>query len=147
MISIVPILAVWLLFSAVIAWLAGQRGRDAGSFFVLSLLLSPVVAGIALIALPPRTSGGDGGGGDTAAAWQAYQAHKRRQAEEAERAAPPGAEMRLRVARGGEDLGSFPLSQIRAAITSGELAPTDHWWDAAGKCWQELDCLDVFFPA
>jgi len=44
----------WLIFSVCVALAAGKRGRDAVTWFILAVLLSPLVAGLVLLALPDR---------------------------------------------------------------------------------------------
>ena len=43
---------VWGLISLVVGYLAGQRGRGVFEFFLLSLLISPLLAFLIMIALP-----------------------------------------------------------------------------------------------
>ncbi|MEI6165990.1 MAG: hypothetical protein WCS52_02240 [bacterium] len=43
---------VWGLLSMVVGYLAGQRGRGVFEFFLLSLLISPLLAFLIMIALP-----------------------------------------------------------------------------------------------
>lgn len=64
------IAAFWLLLSAVVAVAANTRGRSALVWFVLALIVSPLIAGLLVCALPPlraaatdphhhETAGGD----------------------------------------------------------------------------------------
>jgi hypothetical protein len=42
----------WILPSIGVGWIATQKGRSGAGFFLLSLLISPVIAVLVLIALP-----------------------------------------------------------------------------------------------
>lgn len=57
-------LLLWIVPSVGVGWIAGQKGRSGLGFFVLSLLISPVIAILVLIALPsiavPATAAGSG---------------------------------------------------------------------------------------
>lgn len=44
----------WLVLSCLVANLAFQRGRNAAGFFVLSLLLSPLVGFLVVLAIGPN---------------------------------------------------------------------------------------------
>lgn len=46
----------WLVFSVVVGVVAAGRGRSGLGYFVLSLLLSPLIGLILAIALPAKTS-------------------------------------------------------------------------------------------
>ena len=43
---------VWVGLSAVVGWAGAQKGRSGGGFFLLSLLLSPLIGILVLIAAP-----------------------------------------------------------------------------------------------
>lgn len=43
-------LIMWLLFAGVVGWVASERGRGPVAWFFLSLLLSPLIGLIALLA-------------------------------------------------------------------------------------------------
>ncbi len=45
-------IVVWLVASSVVAWAASQKGRSGIGFFFLSLLLSPLIGFLAVIAVP-----------------------------------------------------------------------------------------------
>jgi hypothetical protein len=51
------IFIAWLICSILVATAANARGRSAGAFLLMSLILSPVIAGAYLMMLPmkPRT--------------------------------------------------------------------------------------------
>jgi len=46
------IVFLWIIFSIILSYIAEQRGRDKGEFFLLSLLASPLITFLILIALP-----------------------------------------------------------------------------------------------
>ena len=45
---------IWVGGASVAAWVAWEKGRDPVAWFVLSFFLSPLVALIALSAVPPK---------------------------------------------------------------------------------------------
>jgi len=51
--------------SAIVAWAASQRGRSGLGWFLISMICSPIIAGVLLIAVgpgrPERDSGGQWG--------------------------------------------------------------------------------------
>jgi RNA polymerase subunit RPABC4/transcription elongation factor Spt4 len=51
----VEILFFWLLFSIIPAIIASNKGRSSGGWFALSVLISPLLAGIIVACLPPLT--------------------------------------------------------------------------------------------
>ena len=42
----------WLVFAVVVGYVADQRGRSAVGWVVLSLLISPLIAGVFLLLIP-----------------------------------------------------------------------------------------------
>ena len=42
----------WVLLSVVVGFAANTRGRNGGGWFVLALLISPLIAGFLVLALP-----------------------------------------------------------------------------------------------
>jgi ABC-type transport system involved in cytochrome c biogenesis permease subunit len=46
-------LLAWLGLSGAVAAIASSRGRSAGGFFVLSIVISPLIAGIIAMAMGP----------------------------------------------------------------------------------------------
>jgi formate hydrogenlyase subunit 3/multisubunit Na+/H+ antiporter MnhD subunit len=46
---IVALIILWLVLALAVAWAAEQRKRDAGSWFVLALILSPLFALVLLV--------------------------------------------------------------------------------------------------
>lgn len=51
----ISLVTVWLLLSPVAAIVAWQRGRSPSAFFVLAILLSPIISiGVALVLAPNR---------------------------------------------------------------------------------------------
>lgn len=46
------ILATYFILCFVVAWMAGQRGRGTGNWFLIALLLSPLIAFVCLIVAP-----------------------------------------------------------------------------------------------
>jgi hypothetical protein len=50
----VEIVVIWILLCVVIAVAAGSRGRNGIGWFLLAFILSPLVAGLLIIALPSR---------------------------------------------------------------------------------------------
>jgi len=46
----------WILFSAVVGVSAKTRGRGGGNWFLLSLLISPLLAGLFLLASPRKNT-------------------------------------------------------------------------------------------
>jgi RNA polymerase subunit RPABC4/transcription elongation factor Spt4 len=50
------VLFVWLPLCALVAWVATQKGRSGIGFFLLSLILSPLIGLIVLVALPSVTA-------------------------------------------------------------------------------------------
>jgi hypothetical protein len=51
--EILVILFFWVGLSAVVSVAANTRGRDAAGWFFLALLISPLLAGLLVLALPP----------------------------------------------------------------------------------------------
>lgn len=47
---------LWIVLAVVVGWAASQKGRSGGGFFLMSLLLSPLVGLLVLIAVPARTA-------------------------------------------------------------------------------------------
>ncbi len=47
------IAGLWLLFSALVGYSAGQRGRSGVGWFILSLIFSPII-GLLFVALLPN---------------------------------------------------------------------------------------------
>ena len=43
----------WIILAGLVAAIASSRGQSAGGYFVLSLVLSPLIAGIAVFAIKP----------------------------------------------------------------------------------------------
>lgn len=50
------IIVGWLVLSIVVAVAANARGRSAGGFFLLSLLVSPLIGLLAVVAMPAQES-------------------------------------------------------------------------------------------
>jgi hypothetical protein len=48
------VLLIWIILAIVIGNAASQRGRSGFGWFLVSLLLSPVIAGILLLLFPSR---------------------------------------------------------------------------------------------
>ena len=46
------LIVVWCIFAFAVAYVAKQRGRDNAMWFALSLVISPLLAMLALIAMP-----------------------------------------------------------------------------------------------
>ena len=42
----------WIALSSVVGVAASSRGRDGGGWFVLALVISPLIAGLLVVALP-----------------------------------------------------------------------------------------------
>ncbi|UYN96100.1 MAG: hypothetical protein KIT25_03910 [Enhydrobacter sp.] len=57
----VAIIILWLVLAGVVGWAAGQKGRSGGGFFLLALLLSPLIGFLVLIAVPARERSSDSG--------------------------------------------------------------------------------------
>lgn len=51
--ELLVVLSVWLLASAAVGWIAQTKGRDAIHWFLGSLIVSPVIGGIAAMLLKP----------------------------------------------------------------------------------------------
>jgi ribosomal protein L40E len=51
-----PLLFFWLGFSGIVALAANSRGRSAVGWFLLAVVLSPVLALIAVLVMAPRSS-------------------------------------------------------------------------------------------
>jgi hypothetical protein len=49
---ILPAFIVWLGFAIIVGAAANTRGRNGGGWFILAVLISPLLAGLLLIALP-----------------------------------------------------------------------------------------------
>lgn len=47
--------AFWVLLALGVGWAAGQRGRSAPAWFLIAVLLSPLLGAIALALAPART--------------------------------------------------------------------------------------------
>lgn len=43
---------IWIVLSAVVGWAGSQKGRSGGGFFLLSLILSPLIGILVVIAVP-----------------------------------------------------------------------------------------------
>jgi hypothetical protein len=50
------LLTIWIILAIVIGNAASARGRDGGGWFVLSIVLSPIIAGLLLLLLPVTDS-------------------------------------------------------------------------------------------
>jgi hypothetical protein len=48
----VEVLSAWLVFSIIVAVAANTRGRNAGGWFFLAIVTSPIIAGLLVWALP-----------------------------------------------------------------------------------------------
>ncbi len=55
----------WFIFSVVVGIIAGARGRSGFGYFLLSILLSPLIGGLLAIALPSRATRADAPSPDT----------------------------------------------------------------------------------
>ncbi len=53
----VLLLVIWLPLCATVGWIASQKGRSGIGLFFLSLIFSPLVGLLVVIALPSRSSG------------------------------------------------------------------------------------------
>lgn len=53
--EIIGVLAVWAVLSGIVALIASNRGRSQVNWFLLSFLLSPLIAFVALVLMPKRT--------------------------------------------------------------------------------------------
>lgn len=50
------ILACWVVFSVVIGWVASERGRDGLGWFLIALIISPLLGFLLLVAVPVKTA-------------------------------------------------------------------------------------------
>jgi hypothetical protein len=50
------IFAAWLIFAVVVGFLASGRGRSGFGWFILALIISPILAAILLLLLPIRSA-------------------------------------------------------------------------------------------
>jgi hypothetical protein len=51
-ISMVPVAVIWLIFAIVVAAAANGRGRTGFGWFILAVVISPLLAGLLLAILP-----------------------------------------------------------------------------------------------
>lgn len=55
-----PLILIWPVLCVVVAIAAAKRGRSAIAWFVLAMVISPLVAGLLVLALGKRESFGAG---------------------------------------------------------------------------------------
>ena len=51
-------IGLWIALSSVVGLAASTRGRDGGGWFVLALVISPLIAGLLVLALPALAKSG-----------------------------------------------------------------------------------------
>jgi hypothetical protein len=51
------ILIFWLAFAIIVGVAANTRGRSGGGWFILAILISPLLAGLLVLALPRKSIG------------------------------------------------------------------------------------------
>jgi GYF domain 2 len=138
---IVAMCFLWFVLSLAVAWAADQRKRDSGSWFVLSVILSPVLALLLLMAVgdgkPESTPAGTSLAlASDISAMRAQREYHRVLAQAA--GLPKPLLSKWHIARGSDNLGEFSHSQILEFLQAGALTPSDLYWDTQAHEWLEL---------
>ena len=47
------LIAIWLFFGALVGWVATTKGRSGVGWFLLAVLISPLIAGIIILVMGP----------------------------------------------------------------------------------------------
>jgi hypothetical protein len=149
------ILLCWIIFSFCVAFLAEKRGRSAGGFFFLAIFISPLIAGIIVLCIEDLRATKERSKTDylmqmqiRAQQQQLAELRKMQTASPGGRALPPpGARDLINVSRGGEDLGSLSVAEVRRMLDDGRLSIEDHYYDTSCNDWIELAGHPTLNPA
>jgi hypothetical protein len=134
------------ILSILVAWVAGQRGRSPGAWFLISLFFSPVIALLALLAAGPATGRGrttttNSPGLDLSRLTDDdLDAIRRHHALQRHQQADPlglGKPTETVLLADGQQH-TYTVLQLQDAYKAGQLQPTDHYWDPAAEQWLEL---------
>lgn len=144
----------WIIFSFCVAILAEKRGRSAPGFFFLAILLSPLVAGIIVLCMDDLRAAKERSKSNyvmlmqmRAQQQQLEELRKMQTASPGGRALPPpGAPDLINVSRGGEDLGSLSVAEVRRMLDDGRLSLEDYY-DTSCSDWIELAGHPTLNPA
>jgi hypothetical protein len=129
-----------IILSLVVGWAASQRGRGSMGWFFLSLVISPILALIVLMAA------GDQKKKDVNPlsipdylVWK-QQTQAGLVPTPAMQAAglPRPLLSKWHIARGEDQLGEFSLAQITDSYRAGVLTSSDLYWDTQAHEWLEL---------
>jgi len=140
------VLAIWLILCTLVAYHAGTKGHSALGFFLVAVILSPLISFVIVLCLRPRSTP-TGPDAIDAATYLAYRQAKDRMRPPAPSLhahlppPPPGRAVTFQIAQAGNILGDYTLPQIRNALADGTLSPEDHYFDVPGNCWQEIASL------
>ena len=136
----------WIIFSFCVAFLADKRGRSAGGFFLLAILISPLIAGIIVLCIEDLQATKERSKTDYLIRMQIRA--QQQQLEELRKMQtpsvgnrvlpPPGARDLINVARGGEDLGSLSVAEVKRMLDEGKLSLEDYYYDTSCNDWIEL---------
>jgi len=128
-----------IILSLVVGWAASQRGRGSMGWFFLSLVISPILALIVLMAA------GSAKKKDANLSIPDYLVWKQQtQAVLVPTPAMQSAGLprpllsKWHIARGEDQLGEFSLAQITDSYRAGVLTPSDLYWDTQAHEWLEL---------
>jgi hypothetical protein len=149
------ILICWIIFSFCVAFLAEKRGRSAGGFFFLAILISPLIAGIIVLCIEDLRATKERSKTDylmqmqiRAQQQQLAELRKMQTTNPGGRALPPpGARDLINVSRGGKDLGSLSVAEVRRMLDDGRLSIEDHYYDTSCNDWIELAGHPTLNPA
>ena len=149
------ILICWIIFSFCVAFLAEKRGRSSGGFFLLAILISPLIAGIIVLCIEDLRATKERSKTDNllqmqirAQQQQLAELRKMQTTNHGGRALPPpGARDLINVSRGGEDLGSLSVAEVRRMLDDDRLSLEDHYYDTSCNDWIELAGHSTLNPA
>ena len=136
----------WIIFSFCVAFLAEKRGRSAGGFFFLAILISPLIAGIIVLCIEDLRATKERSKTDylmqmqiRAQQQQLEELRKMKTPSPGNRVLPPpGARDLINVSRGGEDLGSLSVAEVRRMLDDGRISLEDYYYDMTCNDWIEL---------
>ena len=139
----IAILAGWLATLIIGTWIGSQRGR-AGIGFLVSLLFGPL--GIIIACLLPAGAHAPKKKGTFSDDLHTHQLMLQYRREEAARlaAATAAAEaptIPLRIRRGHEEIGAWPVPEIRHYLRHQNLTIEDEYYDPQDRTWLPLASL------
>lgn len=146
-----PVIVGWILFSIAAGILADRRGRSAGGWFLIALLISPLIAVILVLCCrdlkaEEQQQARDRAFAEQTRAQQQQLQELRRIQTRSERPnsvlPPPGGHRKFRIAKNGVEIGTLSVPEIRTKLENGEISWDDYYWDTLAKSWIELTCLE-----